>query len=173
MAKTFREKTAEYLLSDGTLISLFDERRDGTKIGETADITYGYCEVSVYESYESSGRYRTAKPGRIVISKYSNDGFTALAKGGKVTGSMPSVCGGSENTKKQGLAVQYVWLVTKSGHRLVWCDVPSIINSNFTVQVGEQYLAGGPKRAGDVLWGNIRIWKVTDLRKTAPVQEVA
>lgn len=172
MAKTFREKTAEYLLSDGTLISLYEERRDCMKIGETADVTYGYCQVSVYESYESSGGYRTAQPGRIVISKYSNDGFTALAKGGKVTASMPSVCGGSENTKKQGLAVQYVWLVTKSGQKLVWCDIPSILSSNFTVQVGEKYVEG-PKRSGDLLWGDIRIWKVTDLRKAGSVQEVA
>ena len=168
MAKTNnRRVTAHYLYSDGTLVTMYDEYRDSVHIGESADVTYGYCKVHLYARYAESNGYRTSKPGRIVMSRYSCEGFVTLAKGGTVTGIAPSLEGGSENTKSRGIEVQYVTLKTKTGLELSWSDTTSIMSSAFTVQADEKWEHPGVDLSvGDSLWNDYRtrVLKVTDLR---------
>lgn len=164
-SKNYRRLQCEYLLTDGsgTLIQMYEEYRDGVRIGETADITLGYCTVSIWESYPQSYAYRQNKPfGRIVLHR--TDGFTKLAKGGKVSATCPSVDGGSDNSKRLGYEIQYVWLETKSGEKLSWCDVTSVVCSQFTVQAGDEYKLPENVTVGYRLWSGSTIMKVTDLR---------
>ena len=170
MAKTVRSLRCSYLYSDGTLVQVYEETRNGVKIGDTADVVYGYCKVELWPNYEAShGFGAKSSAGRIVIHRDSDD-FLHFARGGKVTGIGPSVSGGSENTKRNNFEVQYVKLRTKSGHRLEWCDVTSVISSRYTVQADEKYAASGELKVGDSLWGDYstRVWKVSDLRQYIP-----
>jgi hypothetical protein len=165
-SKVTRTLSCEYLLTDGSgsLIQLFEEFRDGVRIGETADITLGYCKVTVHESYSDVYSFRQDRPhGRIVLHR-GEYGFSKLAKGGKVSGTVPNIEGGSESSKRLGHAVQYVWLETKNGDKLDWCDVPSVVGSRFTVQMGDQYKLPETVQVGYRLWSDIPIMKVTDLR---------
>lgn len=174
-----REHSCDYIYADGTLVELYKEKRDGIEVGETVDITFGYCEVSIRSKADiwegSKGHNNTVPAGRIVIHRNYERGFITLAKGGKITATMPSIENGSENTKSKGIAVQYVKLTTAKGLKLSWTDCTSVICSQFTVQDDAGFKPFDiehtyPGRS----WGSdARIWKVTDLRpKPEAVAEV-
>jgi hypothetical protein len=170
MAKTRREKTVDYLISDGTLVSIFEEYRDTILIGTTADIAYTYCEVRLYDRY-SADAYQKRQDGRLVLSRYSNDGFVPMAKGGTVTASVACLEAGTRKTKEKGIAVQTVDLKTRAGLHLNWTDIPSEISGYFTIQIGRDYLLKDALEPGSLLWGDTRVWKVTGAKPVA--QEVA
>jgi hypothetical protein len=171
MAKHNRRSSVSYLTSEGTLFTIFEETRNGVKIGETADVIYNYAKVGIYQ--QETDR-TTNVPGRIVIHdfRYPKDGFVPLAKGGRVEAHLPSVQAGSDNTKRHGFEVQYVKLTTKGGLVLSWTDVTSIISSSFTVQAGSQYAVKDGLRQGDLLWSGVTVNKVTDLQKVKQEEEV-
>ena len=172
-----RQLTCSYLYSDGTLVSLFEERRDGVQIGQTADVTFGYCDVKLYPSYKDSrGYHATAYRGRIVLHRYNMNGFLPLAKGGKVRAIAPHVDGGSENTKQNNFQVQSVSLETKQGLELEWSDVTSILSSSFTVQADEKFFQDTSElRVGGTLWSDYdtRVMKITDLRPSVETEKIA
>lgn len=160
---TSRRKKHNYLLSDGTLIEIFEERRGRTIIGETADITYGYCKVSLRPEYRQKRYGEPETHGRIITHDH---GFIKLAKGGKISAHLADVAAGSENSRARGLAVQGVTLTTKSGIELSWYDIPSLIGSHFHIQIGSsaQYGLSRKYSRGDDLWSGSRVWNVKDLR---------
>lgn len=159
-----RELKHCYLHSDGTLVQWFEERRDGNAIGETADATLGYADVSIYAGYSLSTWNHNKCTGRICISAWDK-ALLAIMKGARVTGIAPSPDGGSENTKRRGIDVGYLKVNTKHGE-LTWTILDSLISGVVTIQPATdpeaqeklEWREGG-------YWGNIRIAKVTDLRK--------
>jgi hypothetical protein len=158
-----RSLTCSYLYSDGTLLQTFDEKRNGTKVGETVDITYGYCKVYIYDNESSP---RAVDVGRIVIHRYSDDAFVPLAKGGKVTAKLPNLQSGSERTRELGFKVQFVELTMKNGLSLSWSDIQGVLGSTFTVQSGSDLgKMSQDFKPGD-RWGHDAVVnKVRDLRK--------
>ncbi|CAM6053509.1 unnamed protein product [Sphagnum tenellum] len=161
MAKTNRKISASYLTTDGTLAQIIiEETRNGVKIGETAEVTYGWATVGIRDY--SGNRVRV--DGRIVIHRY-DESYVTLAKGGRVEATLPNRESGSEKTKTLGYDVQYVKITTKNKLELSWTDVTSIISSAFTVQSGAQYLIADNLKVGDLFWSGVYVSKVTDLRK--------
>jgi hypothetical protein len=158
-----RNLTCSYLYSDGTLLQTFEEKRNGAKIGETVDITYGYCKVYIYDNDASP---RAVDVGRIVIHRYSDDAFVPLAKGGKVVAKLPNLQSGSEKTRELGFKVQYVELTMKNGLSLSWSGIEGVLSSSFTVQSDSDYgTMSRDFKPGD-RWGHDAVVnKVTDLRK--------
>jgi hypothetical protein len=165
-----RKATYAYLYSDGTLVQLFNELRGNNKIGETADITYNYCDVALMKGFSYTDR--TSKSGRIVFQGIDNgQGFIKLAKDGKVRAHEACLVAGSNKTRDLGIAVQYVVLTTKSGIELSWNEVPGILSGSFLVQVAEQWTIMQSLQSGDRLWSDVRVNKVT--RNGANKKEVA
>lgn len=171
-----RRPGCAYLYSDGSLVQLFEEYRDGVQIGQTADVTLGYCQVYLSSKLDSDW-HKVSGVGRIVLHRYGSDGFLPLAKGGRIEATSPSVHNGSQNTKERNIEVQYVKLTTKQGLLLSWSDATSVLSSQFTVQVGASFLSDVSKLyVGSPLWSDYdtHVMKITDLRpKTEPVSEVA
>jgi hypothetical protein len=171
MAKTNRinrDLTGSYLYADGTLVQCFDEKRNGSKIGETVDVTYGYCKVNIYDRDQENHFARPVEQGRIVIHRYSDNAFVPLAKGGRVLAKTANLKSGSEKTREMGLAVQYVELTMKNGLNLGWSDIPGVLGSTFTVQSGSEYgEISQDLKPGDK-WGFVSVVnKVVNLRKEA------
>lgn len=171
-----RNRTCSYIYTDGTLIEIFEERRDGVEIGQTVDVTLGYCTLDIAERTELFSKQH--KPnGRIVIhNRYTGKGFTELAKGGHVAAMAPSYAEGSPNSQSKHIKVQSVKLTTKAGYTIQWTDT-DVICSEFTIQPDENFKHGiDPERcyAGASWGGDARIWKITDLRpKSVEQQTVA
>jgi hypothetical protein len=171
--QTTRRLTGSYLTTEGTMYQIFEELRGGSRIGETTDVTYGYAKVEIVR-YLSDEHNREFVQGRIVIHRYSNDGFIALAKGGRVSAVAPGFYYGSERTREQRLETQSVKLITKGNLELSWHDVVSVMGSTFTVQVTasrenpEQYAIPEGLTTGDRLHDTV-VNKVTDLRKPKEV----
>lgn len=164
-----RRKTYSYLFTSGALLETFEEVRDGVIIGNTADITYGYCEVFLYRSDADQYRFHPEKnTGRISIR--DEEGFIKLAKGGRISAHAPDVAAGSEKSKQLGQAFQGVTLTTKAGIKLSWFEATSLVSSHFHVQLSsesnpKQYTLDENLKKGDILWTDLRIWNVKDLRK--------
>lgn len=175
IGKIERKRECGYLYPDGTLVELFKENRNGIEIGETVDLTFGYCKVAIEKPSGRTWRERQATEGRIVVHNGLNTGFIPLARGGSIEARMPSLENGSQNTQSRGYQVQGVKLTTAKGLVLYWSDVTSLISSSFTLQDEgfptepfESYYVGK-------IWGSGRIWKITDLRpkSTETVAECA
>lgn len=166
MPKLTRTIWCSYLYTDGTLIEVFEESRDGVKIGETADVTLGYCDLSIMRHEDRHiWSPENRRQGRIVIGKYRSSGFLQLARGGKIDATMPSLSNGSENSKSKGISVQYVTLTTAKGIKLEWTETPDIISGQFTIQDENHAPAQPDTLVSGSLWGcSARIWKVKDLR---------
>ena len=183
MAKLIRKYTCAYLYTDGTLIQCFEEERDRVKIGETCDVTFGYCRVDM-RRYEDGGGALAVPVGRIVFHQLYNDlkGPVDLCAGGRVSCSVPSICNGSPNTQEKRLAVQYLTIKTANGYELHWTELPAVISGQFTIQDNtreEELLKPEDTYQGKLWAGFSRIWKITDLRakpvksETGGAKEVA
>lgn len=171
--KVTRTSSCQYLYTDGTLIEIFEEHRDGIHIGDTVDVTRGYCTLHI-DRYLAQFHKEGVKCGRLVVSRNTNSDFIKLARGGVIRATLPSVMNGSENSRGRGLEVQYVELKTKSGIHLSWCEVVSVICGMVTIQGGSEYLIDEERMCVGFSWGhNARIWKITDLRPKAAVTPVA
>jgi hypothetical protein len=168
MPKITRTLTCSYIYTNGTLVQVYHEKRDGVDLCETVDITLGFCtlhvrsKADIWEGFK--GHNNKVSLARIVISNYKSDGFLSLAKGGTITATMPSLENGSQNTQGKGIAVQYVTLRTAKGLEFEWTEMPGLICPRFTIQndsnlceLSDNYYVGG-------LWSSDRIMKVTDLR---------
>ncbi len=169
---TKRNMTCAYLYSDGTLVKLLEETRNGIKIGETVDIVKHYCKsVAIAATYGARRFGEPVLPGRIVIHcRYRDrDGFTEFARGGKVVAHGFDIAAGSENSRNRGIQVQHVSLVTAKGYEFGWTDT-NVISSLFTIQTGAKYETDHSKFTTGGYWGSdARIWSVKDL---APTKEV-
>lgn len=160
-----RKLSCSYLYTDGTLIQIFDESRltEGREImiGQTADVTLGYCTFSLSKRIE---RFRaTEVQGRIVFSRYEAVGVLELARGGKIEATMPNLEQGSQNTKKRGLEVQYVSITSAKGLKLDWCEIPSLIGGTFCLQ-DDAHLVAPIEYTVGARWGDTRVMRVKDLR---------
>jgi len=173
MAKTERKLTCAYLYTDGTLVELYDESRNFVPLGESVDITRGYCQVymSRYRSEGEADGYRAkerVERGRIVIHRIgcnNRNGFLAMARGGRVEATMPSVHEGSESSREKNIAVQYLHLVAKNGMEFSWCDATSVLSSQFTLQDSPEVWHGTEEFRVGSKWGyNARVMNVRDLR---------
>jgi hypothetical protein len=146
---------------------MFEERKDGMKIGETCDITLGYADVTIYPNYEASRGYQKNTRGRIVFHKYGTTAVIKLAKGAKITAIVPSLSAGSENTKRLNIGVGYLFVDTPKYGKLEWTVMDSVLSSEFTLQSsadGEKYEL--PEiRVGGSFGLDCRILNVKDLRK--------
>lgn len=162
MAKITREPYCQYIYTDGTLIELFEERRAGVEIGQSADVTLGHCQLSLYKHDGGESYRKRDVAGRIVLHR-GHGGFAVLAKGGKIEAVMPSLQNGSENTRKRGIEVQHVTLETAKKQKLEWAETPAIISGQFTLQEMDAQDTETLK-FGHVWGGSARIMKVTDLR---------
>lgn len=174
MAKLSRKLTGAYLDTKGTLLCYFDERREGHKIGETSDVHYGYCRLWIAPAEDRHTMYGT--PGRIIFPGDSDLlAMFRLSKGGRFQARMASVSNGSENTKRAGIAVQWVELRMAKGETISWHDFPGLMSPTFTIQQGEEYILPSDLRAGQNLNGypHSLINKVTGTHPDAAKQEVA
>lgn len=166
-----RKLTCTYLYTDGTLIEYFDEFRKGAKIGETVDVTMGYCTLNL-ASYGMDGDgngsvFAERKvEGRIVFHSWNDDGVIALAKGGTINATLPSLTAGSNRSREHGLKVQYVELRMKNGLRLNWTDT-ECVSSQFCLQERVVEHEGKTLTPGS-RWGySATVYAVRDMRKLA------
>lgn len=156
-AKFTRELFCSYIYADGTLAQWFWERRDGEKIGETAEVTLGWCDIAIYPGYKS--RYSAGKSnGRVILSR-SDDALLALTKRAKVEAIAPSMDGGSESSRQMGVAVGYFNVQTKLG-KLSWTVLGSMLSGVVTIQPDSDPLPDWTSGR----WNDTKIVKVTDLR---------
>lgn len=146
MAKSSRQMSCAYIDTKGTLLCYFDELRNGHKIGDTVDIHYGYCKVWIAPCDLRHTMY--GAPGRIILPRYGHSAVVRLAKGGRFECRMASLENGSENTKRAGIAVQYIQLRLANGETIEWHDTPGLMCAGITIQQGEEYLTSAGHRAG-------------------------
>jgi hypothetical protein len=166
-----RKLSCTYLYTDGTLIEHFDEFRKNAKIGETVDVTLGYCTLNLaaHNETETDG-YKSKRKvnGRIVFHSWKGDGVIALAKGGTINATLPALAEGSENSRSRGIKVQHVELRTKAGLRFHWTDC-EIVRSQFTLQETSVEHAGKILAPG-CRWGYAAtVYAVRDMRKLSEV----
>lgn len=151
MAKSSRQVSSAYLDTKGTLVTYFDEYRNGHKIGETADVHYSYCRLWIAPGEERHTMY--GAPGRIILPRYGNTALVRLCKGGRFEARMAALSNGSENCKRAGIAVQYIELQLASKETLAWHDTPGLMSPCITIQQGEEYVTAAGYRAGQRLPG--------------------
>jgi hypothetical protein len=167
-----RKLTCSYLYTDGTLVAYYDEFRKDAKIGETVDVTLGYCTLNL-AAYamdgDGSGSVYAGKrkvTGRIVFHSWNDDAVISLAKGGTINATLPSLTAGSNRSREMGLKVQYVELKTKNGMRLNWTDT-ECVSSQFCLQEMAIEHEGKTLTPGS-RWGySATVYAVRDLRKLA------
>lgn len=161
-----RKAFSAYFYPDGTLIQPFENYQGRKKTGETVDITRGYCAVEIFSKCDPFGHYNRGNRvrGRIVLTTWCNTGFVALARGGKIRAVMPDLDGGTLASRKAGIAIQSVTLVTRQGLELTWNEMPSLslLSAVFTIEAVAEKL--GPLVRGDQ-WGGLEIGAVKDLRR--------
>lgn len=160
-----RKLVCNYLYTDGTLVQVYDETRKGINVGQTVDLTLGYCEFRL--TVKNDTPYgKDATTGRMVIDRYDeSQGFLTLAKGGSINASMPSVGNGSPKSQALNIAVQHVVLRTAKGLKLEWTDATGIMSSQFHLQndswvnaTHHETLTPGSH------WGSATVWAVKDMR---------
>lgn len=151
MKRASRTIQSAYLDTKGTLVAYYDELRNGHRVGESVDIHYGYAKLWIAPVEDSHAARGT--PGRIIFPRYSNTAVLRLAKGGRFQARMASAANGSENTRRLGLAVQYVHLYLAHGEELSWHDIPGQMSATFTIQQGAEYEIAPNYRAGQHLPG--------------------
>lgn len=159
MAKLERKRSCSYLYADGTLVVLFEESRGFVKIGETADVHYGWAKASFY----ADSHAQKAENARAVISRYE-DSYAQVMKGGRVEFHEAALHHGSKNTQARSIAVQHIKLRTKQGLELCWHDFPALMSPVMTIQIGEQYAVKTDLHPGDWLWTGVYVSKVTGLK---------
>lgn len=158
MAKLERKRSCSYLYADGTLVVLFEESRGFVKVGETADVHYGWAKASFVDA-----RKHGTDTARAIFSRYDTS-YEQLMKGGRVEFYEAALSHGSKNTQARSIAVQYIKIRTKQGLELSWHDFPALMSPVMTIQIGEQHVVKPDLKPGDWFWSGVYVSKVTGLK---------
>jgi hypothetical protein len=162
--KNERKLSHAYIYTNGTLVEVFHERRSGMTIGQTVDVTRGFCEVQISKITDENRELIEA--GRIVLNS-NTDSMLTLMRGGTVYADLSSIHGGSRMTAGLGLLVEFMKVVTAKGLKFWWNSIPDTLSGPFAVQeIAADYSAS----FCDVVLGSYlegrTVCKVKDLRKT-------
>lgn len=151
--ESMKKLTATYLYADGHAVCCYEKTdRDAGEIR--------YCEV-----HEQFTKAHCGFVGRIVIGRWQ-EGLSNLMKGAlKINVSAPSTELGSENTRKQGIAVGNLSVQTKGGE-LYWTTMPELISPAFNYQPGNVEVFE-PEM---MFWHDLRVAKIHRI-STAPVAQ--
>lgn len=169
MAKSTRQATGYYLDTKGTLITYFDELRNGRKIGETVDLHYAYATLWI-APHKDEPNYIA---GSLIFPRWGNTAVPRLAKGGKFEARRADINNGSDNTRRLGLRIQNVTLRLASGETLSWHDMPGVLSETISIQVGDGYVKPAGLRAGEYLQGaeSVLINKVTGIHPDSAAKQ--
>jgi hypothetical protein len=170
-----RKLFCSYIWADGTLAQMFEEKRDGLKLGDTWDLTLGYCTrvtfSSGYRGFYDQGEVKTN--GRIIIDSYSG-GLLALLRGAEVTIVAPRFDAGSENTRTKGVKVGSLDVKHPKFGILRWHLFEDLISGPVTVQTDIRPVDAPADgwRVGHYVGCDV-VMHVTDLRPKVAQSEVA
>jgi hypothetical protein len=94
--------------------------------------------------------------GRLIFGRYDSAMMDLCKKAISIQAHEPSVDGGSDNTKRLGIAYGYLTIYISNDKALHFCEMPNLISGSYTYQPNTAESCPSPSESH---WGNYRIAK--------------